>query len=458
MGWYHKKAAAQLTSVIDANRVQSFVKDTSDMRYHIRSVSTGIVSPSVGAKTILKAIENGHHDIELWVFVNPLYKTYTVDFRGAIRGAWEHNGRTQSFVIDYDNLVGIDNINDFKTAHKVKKMPMPFFISQTGPNSFHSLYLGKYGEWPESKRLWLLYKWAGITETISDKVELYNQLLESGIDTNYYVQGYGKHKMRVPGSINANHVMPDGSFWVVKGWLNTEYDSADKQYYEEVALPRPNFVPLENVVSITSEKPLHNTREYDKTLFVEPILAILNDLFPEGFACVKTIEIAKMLSSNVGWLVKNDCRVLQSRWAELFGCEQFDISRLLRRLIEKNILVKVDDNFCPNRFAKTYGAGDVLRDAIGWVGSSLPQPEWVRWDDGTSNQRMLYDIRYFVSTGMTNEEMIMLLHERQDHRPLRKKRPTSSFLTCIESTREWNRLHSGDVLLNLEEKQVDWWL
>ena len=374
---------------------------------------------------------------------------------GNLRNTWEHNGKTQSFVIDYDHLTGINTIDDFIMVHVVRKMPLPYYISQTGPDCFHALYIGKQNEWPKEKRLWLLYKWAGIENPTTDTVELYNRFLESGIDTNYYGQHYGKHKIRVPGSINSNHVMPDGSFWKVVGWQNPAYDNADKQYYEEMAVPRPNYIPSPVVESITAAKPVD--KRYNPDFFVEPILAVLNDMFPDGMACATNEALAKMLSSGAGWLMSSGYRILQTKWAAEWGCTQSDVSRLLKRLIDKGILTKVNDDFCKNRYAKTYGAGEVLRSIIGGSCKTLQQPSWVRWDDGTSNQRMLYDVRYMVSIGLDNLEIIRQLNERQAHRPKRKLRSSSDFLICINKTREWNKTHAGSGQDEREERS-EWWL
>jgi len=371
-----------------------------------------------------------------------------------MRESWEHNGKTQSFVIDYDDLKGINTIEDFLTVHIAKNMPLPYYVAQTGPNNFHSLYSGKYNEWPQKKILWLLYKWAGIEQPTNDYVELYNKFLESGIDTNYYSQHYGKHKIRIPGSINKNHIKEDGSFWQVVGWINNKYDNADKQYYEEIARPRPNFIPSENVVSISSKKAIPN--KFKPDVFVDSIEAILKDLFPNGF-CVPIDKLSFKISSNIGWLIKNECKIVQKKWAEELGCKQFDISRIIKRLIEKDILSKVNDFYIKGQFPKTYGAGERLRESINWVGNALPHPEWVRWDEGTSNKRMLYDVRYFISIGLNNEEIIQRLHERQAHRPSKKTRSTNDFLRCINNVREWNRTHSG-----IENKDKDyalsWWM
>jgi hypothetical protein len=156
-------------------------------------------------------------------------------------------------------------------------------------------------------------------------------------------------------------------------------------------------------------------------------------------------------------LIKGECKIVQEKWAEELGCKQFDISRIFKRLIEKEILIKVSDFYLKGQFPKTYGAGDRLRESINWVGSALPQPEWVRWDDGTSNQRMLYDVRYFISMGFDNEEIIRRLHERQANRPSQKLRSTRDFLKCINRVREWNRTHSGVETKELEYA-CDWWM
>jgi hypothetical protein len=65
-------------------------------------------------------------------------------------------------------------------------------------------------------------------------------------------------------------------------------------------------------------------------------------------------------------------------------------------------------------------------------------PDTLWREDGTSNQRMLYDIRYFVSLGLSDEDVIRRLHERQAHRISKKQRSTKDFIKCIASVRHWN--------------------
>jgi hypothetical protein len=335
----------------------------------MHSVSTGHVSDNIQSKTVVAAVNNGHVDIELWMFVNPMCEVTRIDHYGQKRTVWDFNGKTQSFVVDFDNLVGIVSIEDLLTAMVAKNMPLPYYVSQTGPSNFHACYAGKFNSWPQQKIKWLLKKWANIDSECEDSVELYNRLLDSGIDTNYYSQHYGKHKIRVPGSINSNHKDENGKSWIVSGWRNPRYNIADTQYYEETAKPRPSHVPSDNVKSISLNKTV--VKKFDSEPFIKPISAMIEDLLPNKITRIDKDKLSKAIANNVNFLVKNKCKITQTLWAEEIGCQQPDISRLLKTLVSKNILTKISDDYQIGEFAKTYGAGARLIDAIGWTGYSL---------------------------------------------------------------------------------------
>jgi hypothetical protein len=288
----------------------------------------------------------------------------------------------------------------------------------------------------------LAAKWAQVPTPEKNNRQFSDDLRKSGVDPDYFAQGYQKHKVRVPGTINIKHMVGD-QYWRCVGWSNPHYDIADEQYYNEIAQPRPNYVPEETVMSITINKPVAN--DYNPDTYREVVAATVQDALESGFQSIKIDDIVDMLVNNIGWLMSDEYRIHQVSWADKWGCTQYDVSRALKRLKACGILKQVSHSYKINGYSKTYGAGDTLREAIGWSGKALQQPEWVRWDDGTSNTRMLYDIRYFVSIGLSKEDVLIRLHERQAHRPKRKQRTTREFSKIVDSHLAYVKEQTGRV-------------
>lgn len=423
--WYSQKHAAQLTDPMDIDQVLGFLHNTpSTMVYRTHSVALNHFSPYLKAITVERAIKRGHVDMELWVWVNPLHPV--VDFSGnRPMTTHEYSGTTQSWVLDLDELEDVWSIKDLRVTMRARNMPLPYYISQTGPNCFHCLYFGHYGDWPERKRLWVMEKWAGIKEKMS-KDQWCELVKKSGIDIQYSIsQHYGKHAFRVPGTINKNHPMQNG-FWRCLGWRNSQYDVAHDLYVIENGQFHPACVPEPNVEVLVTP-----TYVPDFTVYIEPVEELLSEVFPDGFMVIKTSDVAKMIANNAFRLIHGDCRIHQQTWATALYCMQFDVSRLIKKMVEVGILEKINDSYCKGYYSKTYGAGPLLKPALGWSGMPMKLPAWVRWDDGTSNKRMLYDVRYFYSLGLPDNKIMELLQLRQAHRPKRKQRSPKELASCL---------------------------
>ena len=440
--------------VMDLDVVKKFLDGTPStrtMRYMVKSVQLNKYSSCVSKKTVLQTIKNGHKDIELWCYVNPLKDETRLNQYGCYNTDWVAFGSTQSFVLDFDDLAGVASCEDLVSAMVARNVPIPYIIVQTGPNNFHAVYYGTRGQWSERKRLWLAAKWAQVPAPKTSYDRNFSTALKlSGIDPDYFAQGYQKHKVRVPGTINTKHII-NGVYWRCVSWSNTSYDAADEQYYKEIAQPRPNYIPTEAVVSIASKEPV--TRSYDPEMYRDVVDAAVNDALGVGFQSIKIDNIVDMIINNLGWLMKDEYRIHQTSWADQWGCTQYDVSRAIKRLKGCGVLKPVNDSYKINGWSKTYGAGDALREAVGWSGRALQQPEWVRWDDGTSNTRMLYDIRYFASIGLPKEEILIRLHERQAHRPKRKLRTTKEFSRALDKHLAYVKENAGRKI----EQEADCW-
>jgi hypothetical protein len=57
---------------------------------------------------------------------------------------------------------------------------------------------------------------------------------------------------------------------------------------------------------------------------------------------------------------------------------------------------------------------------------------------------MLYDVRYFVSLGLSDPDIIERLQEREAHRPTSKQRGVRQFIRTIYKCREYTQKHADD--------------
>jgi DNA-binding Lrp family transcriptional regulator len=443
--WYQAPQATNLINPMDIDQVIAFLRETPrELRYRVSSISNDKFRSSVSASSIEKMIKLGHHDLQIWLYVNFQIKKAVYD-SGEVRTKFESARTTESFVIDFDDLEDIWNINDLLFNMDLRGVPLPQYITQTSSNGFHCLYLGVHGEWPSNKRFWLLKKWAKIKNPMSHE-ECVEAIRESGVDVNYSVNSdIGNHAIRIPGSLNQNHPQKEGGFWKCVSWKNQEYsiDKISSQFLEETGQAREEFIPDSNVEALVPKYTKPNP-----AMFIKPVEELLHDILPEGFNTIKIQDIARMISKNSGWLIKNECRIHQVTWAEELGCQQYEVSLMIKRLINLGVLSKINDLYRPMGFSKTYGAGELLKPAIGYGTRGMQQPSWVRWDDGTSWSRMLYDVRYFVSIGLKDDEIIRKLNERQAHRPLKKQRKISDMHRCVVKYRNWkknNSRHSDNI-------------
>lgn len=449
--WFHTKHTPRSSDSSDVDLVQRYLDETpQSLRYAMRSVSLGSRSAYVLPKTVKQCIKNGHTDVELWCYVNPLKRMVVYD-KSYRRETWVPIGRTQSIVIDFDDVAGISSCQEMASAMCARDVPLPSTIVQTGPNNFHALYLGHMGDWHIQKRLWLVSKWAQIpTPSSIQDDEFITAIEKSGICANYFQQGFAGHKIRVAGSVNKNHNI-NGNLWRCVSWFNKNYNNADEQYYREISMPRPNCAPCDNVVSIAAHKTIEST--FNPFLYKDAIIAILEDTFPSGFEYIKICDLADMISNNMGWLMRDKYRIHQTSWAKEWGCSQPEVSEILKVMKSCGLLKQIDSGYKKGSYSKTYGAGEILKQSVHWYGGSVAHPEWVRWDEGTANYRMLYDIRYFFSIGLDKEEILKRLNERQAHRPFRKRRTNKDFLRAMNSHMEYVQSHAWQEY-NADSKQM----
>jgi hypothetical protein len=404
-----------------------------------RSVGiAGAISPHVKARSIRRALAHGHLDMELFAKANLLVKVprWSELYRRT-EYVYEPSGQSQSWVLDLDHLGPIDTIEDLRATMAARDTPLPTIIVQTGPCSFHCFYKGKdSNSWPEDKRWWVVEKFSGWNDKSPETREI--AAMAVGVDLGYFNHPWFDHQFRVPGSLNSKYVI-DGKMWVCRGWKNADWYDPHGQYLRERG--KDNLiVPVSDSV-VAGQFPTEKSVGWT---FIVPITEVLTELYPSGLESVRIDKLAEMLAKSSGWLARNKCHIHQVTWATELGVAQVTVSRLLARLIRQGLLTKVDDTYERGARSKMYGAGDLLRPAIGYAGCPLEEPDWVRWDDGTSFERMLYDVRYFVSLGLSDPDIIERLQEREAHRPTSKQRGVRQFIRTIYKCREYTQKHADD--------------
>jgi len=164
-----------------------------------------------------KFLDEGRYDADLWVYVNKLIVPESQKY--AARSAELTNSRPRCVVVDYDNQP-TDSLESFLQALQASNKPLPKRLIQTSPNGFHAVYELPVEQWPKDAVKQLYAMLAGANWHIEDS----SSLSKVGIDEAYSRQPDYIHKYRIPGSVNSKHVMPDGSFWVCKGWRNPTYN------------------------------------------------------------------------------------------------------------------------------------------------------------------------------------------------------------------------------------------
>lgn len=450
--WFNKQKEVSSSDSIEEPIVKRFLDDTPELRYWMKGVEEGAVSASITAKSVIRAINRGHTDIELLFFVNPQTKESYIDpLSGQKRTRFSFNGKTQSWMLDLDDIPGVDSIAKLRTTMIRRKVPLPYLITQTGPRNFHCFYHGHYGQWPKRKIFWLVGRWANVSFSAPsdgpEREEWDKKVHASGICVHHLRQHHGSHHMRVPGSLNANHRNADGTLWRCTGWRNEVYYDMHGEYVADVGMWPQEFIhgaiimpSVEQMTSVQapaerSVNPISEPIDFSK--FIDPITDLIYEVFPHGFTSIKTDKLVAMLADNALGLAHGTCRIHQVTWAEELGITQYDVSRMIKRFIELGILEKVYESYAIGRYSKTYAAGALLLPVIGYYGKPMPAPPWVRWDQGTSNTRMLVDIRYFCSLGLSDEDVIRRLNERQAHRPCNKQRCKSDFVYALRKHREW---------------------
>lgn len=399
-----------------------------EMRFAIQSRSTGNWSSHIKSSTVKKALKNGHLDIEIYGFVNPLRRIAVS--RQTPNGprtiaSWVAYGPPRNWVLDMDNVSGItgeipkDRIHSLIAKLERFNCPLPVFICETSPFCYHLVYTGTNDcEWNTDARYALALRAAGCEVKVRTKQERDDALRSGGVDPKYLSQNIESAKFRIPGSINITKSCGriDTSSITdrieICGWQNPNYKIPTKDQIVELG-------------STTQPKRQNNLSKISRPLpdgawkrFMPTIQASLEPLIREDLL----VKLSEFLSKNYNMLRQGRCRILQVYMADCLGVEQYLISRILRRLNKLGYLVMTADYHQCKR-ARTYGAGPQLRTLFEEVTKAKSRHDINKpYVDGDVNDHYLADIRHLIRIGTPMDEVVQIIMKKQQGRSRDKVR------------------------------------
>lgn len=426
--WYrHAAEGVDLTGDIDQIEQHVRLRDAvKGCRYHVHAPARGEWLAYASARTIRQAISNGHVDLEIWCYSNPMVSMVTKQ-RGR-NGAWQYRSvwvaapNVSHWTMDVDDSPCRTEA-EMDALLESRACPVPTQTIRTGPGRFHLHYMGSDGFWTRSQRWLVAARAAGLASVPDSLDEFKAALKKNGIDFQYLLTEPGKTKYRVPGSVNWNH-----SRHPVTGRITTPFvvtGTINRNYSEQAVLAVLNqqaVVPT----PVVQPRPTKSDDRWKRYLprVRAAVASIVGDELVDG--------IAEMIASNATRLTRKDFRICQTRMASDLGISQPSASRLLRRLKRANVLTQEKNGvYSVGKRSKTYGAGSSLDGTLAFS-TWKDEP----YEDGKTNEQIKTDIRALCYKGWTDEQIVAFCMDKQAARARSKWRPRSYFVCTV---RAWRR-------------------
>ena len=399
-----------------------------EMRFSIQSRSTGNWSSYIKASTVKKALKNGHLDIEIYGFVNPLRRvavTHNTPAGSRTMSKWVASGPPRNWVLDIDDAPGITGDTPKARIHSlISKLdrflcPLPVFICETSPFCYHLVYTGTSEcEWNSDARYALALRAAGCDVKVRTKQERDEALRRGGVDPAYLSQTIEQAKFRIPGSVNIKKSCGriDTSSVIdtveICGWQNPDYKIPTRDQISELGSDTQP-TRQNNLSKISRRLPDAAWQRFVPTIQMALEPMVRDDLL---------VLLSEFLSKNHNMLCQGRCRILQVYMAECLKVEQYMVSRILRRLNDWGFLAMTSD-YLQRKRARTYKAGPKLLALFEEVTSAGDRYDINRpYEDGAVNDHYLADIRYLTRIGASTQEVIEIITKKQYGRPRSKVR------------------------------------
>jgi len=270
-----------------------------------------------------------------------------METRFGYRSQWVTVKKENNFVIDLDKFKYASTCEELVAYLKAKGTALPAIIVQTSDRSFHLLYFVKVDTLTreEIRRFAFGLVGAAPDDPLAASEEAFKE--KYGLDLNYLRQTHKEHKIRVPGSVNTNHLGPDGKAFVCKHWFNQDLVLLDK--FEKAPLVQVP-VPLEK-----KPKRILN-RSAQKTY-----RAFIGDKLSKRMGD----KVARFMAYHSGYLAAGNCSISQTAMAAELKMLQPGVCRLLKKLISLGMLKITNGsyNYKPENgkvVCKEYGLGSDL--------------------------------------------------------------------------------------------------
>jgi DNA-binding Lrp family transcriptional regulator len=383
--------------------LKSFLdKVKGDFRFHIYNIHSDERMPYASKRSLESAIRNGHSDAEMWIYVNPMQQKVT-NYNGTYRTKFEAVDGYNSFVLDIDRLPGIDSIKKMEKYLKSLNMPIPLIV-QTGPENFHLAFFTKQ-DIDKDYIIGIAAKIAKIERIPADSFGARAAFARTGVDYNYIVQTHKSHKIRLPGSINHNHIVDKKPF-VCKSNFKMSYM---EDFVADMELELP-------------EKEQELRKKYTKKQKDPYMVLLLKDEISKVVGKRNALRVARYIYDNLGFLRKNNCAIPQERIGRILNIQQPAVSKILKKLCDGGYLtIQLGGyyNF-QERFGKTvckvYGGGIRLwnllskptENALNAVAKRVSTLK-EEYEPGSSYHQYLKDVRDLYYLGASAEETIEII-------------------------------------------------
>ena len=374
-------------------------------RYDVKNVAMGTYRHSISHKTVARMLTNGHLDSEIYMFINPKTAEKRKTLYG-FRSEWITEYGYSNFVLDFDNCPHANSPEEMAAWLRKVGFVMPGFIVQTSPNSFHVAYLCR-GELSKED----VWKYAMLAVGAESPTREAEDAFEAryGLDLNYLRQNHKEHKVRVPGSINTNHLDSDGKPFVCKAWYND-----DVQYVEPGVKPRLEYAAI---LDTAKEKKTLNRKA----------LAKYKEFLAGKLSKKMANKVALYMAYNSGFLASGNCAISQTAMAVELKMLQPSVSRLLKKLIRVGFLRLTNGNFNYRPgggkvVCREYGLGEEMAKIIGSGvaeakvhAAAAVEKLAEEYVPGERNAMAMEDVRNLRYLGISMRQQIEFLMKKNDN-------------------------------------------